>query len=277
MAVKMPVVELPALVGNIGGVVLLLALCGVAFRVLQLDHSFMYYPTRELVATPADTGLPFEEVWFGPENGLHGWFIPGQRDITLVMFHGNAGNISHRVELAGLWHRQLGVNLFLFDYRGYGRSRGRPTEAGLLADAQAAVTYLASRPDVDPERIVYYGESLGGAIAVLVAADLPPYRLIVQSAFASVPEIGRDHLPGLPVSLLTSMRYPARDALSRVESPVLIIHGTADEVVPVRHAHLLYGAAHEPKQLLLLEGVHHNDVPFAGGERYWEGVKRFLA
>ena len=244
-------------------------------RGIPFEERFIYFPSRALVATPADLGIPFEEARFGPEGRLHGWFIPGSRDVTVLWFHGNAGNISHRVELLARMHRALGVHLFIFDYRGYGLSGGRPSEVATYEDAAAALDYLRARADVDADRIVYYGKSVGGAIAVELAGRETPFRLIIQSSFTSVRDMARLHYPFLPVGPLLRTRYATIERIGGVAAPTMIVHGDADEIVPLEHAHRLYAAAAEPKRLFVVEGAGHNDVNTVGGQRYLALLREF--
>ena len=250
---------------------LLMAGIGIPF-----EERFIYFPSRALVARPADVGLPFEEVRFGADGRLHGWFVPGSRDVTVLWFHGNAGNISHRVELLAHLHHGLGVQIFIFDYQGYGLSGGRPTERGTYEDARAALAYLRTRPEVHPERIVYFGKSLGGAVAVELATAETPYRLIIQSSFTRIRDLARLHYPLLPVHGLLRTGYPSIERVGSVRAPILVAHGDADDVVPVDHARRLYEAAAEPKLLEVVPGARHPTVLSAGGERYLTLLRAFL-
>ena len=258
-------------------VLVLVGLVALA-RVLRLEDKFIYFPDHETYITPAEFGLAYEEVRFGEEERLHGWYVPGRTDVTVLWFHGNASNLSHpgRVEFIKLLHDRLGVSFFIFDYRGYGRSTGKPSEEGLYQDARDALAYLESRDDVDPDRIVYYGRSLGGAVASRLATEAAPYRLILESAFTSTPDMARELYPFLPLGPLLYTRYSNREHLASVRAPVLIIHGSRDRTVPARHADALHAAANEPKQLYIVRGADHNDVHYAGGERYLETFASFL-
>ena len=186
-----------------GFLVVIIVLAGlvVLARVMRLEDAFIYFPDHETYMTPADLGLAYEEVRFGEEGRLHGWFIPGRTDVTILWFHGNASNLSHpgRVEFIKLMVDRLGVGFFIFDYRGYGQSAGKPSEEGLYQDARDALAYLRSRDDVNPERIVYYGRSLGGAVASHLATEDAPYRLILESSFTSTPDMARVQFPFLPL------------------------------------------------------------------------------
>ncbi len=244
---------------------------------MPFEDRFVFFPTRELVATPAAVGLQFEDVRFGPDGRLHGWFVPGTGPTTLLWLHGNAGNISHRVELLRRIRDGLGVSVFIFDYQGYGRSEGRPSERATYQDARAALAYLRSRPDVDERRIIYYGKSLGAAIAIELALEEPPHRLIVQSAFTSILDMARLHYPFLPLGGLLRTRYPSLERIAQVRAPVLVVHGDRDQVVPLAQARQLYEAAAEPKRFLVVEGAGHNDVATVGGQRYLEALRDLIA
>lgn len=242
---------------------------------VAFEDRFIFFPSREIVSTPGQMGMPFEEVWFGPDGRLHGWFVPGTTGLTFLWFHGNAGNISHRVTMIELLRRELGVNIFIFDYQGYGRSAGRASERATYDDARAALTYLRSRADVDRDRIVFFGKSLGAAVATRLAADDPPYRLIVQSAFTSVSEMARLHYPFLPIGRLLSTRFDTVERIGNVRAPVLVVHGDRDDVVPLDHARVLHHAGSEPKQLFVVRGAGHNDVIDVGGRQYLDVLRQF--
>ena len=245
-------------------------------RLIPFEERFIFFPSPSLVATPAEVGLPHEDVWFGEEGRLHGWFVPGSSGVTLLWFHGNAGNVSHRVDLMRRLHGTLGASIFIFDYQGYGQSRGKPSEAALTADARAALAYLERRPDVDPSRIVYFGKSIGAAVAIELATVAPPSRLVVQSAFTSIPDMGRLHYPFLPIGKWLATRFPNLERIGHVRAPILIVHGDRDDVAPLEHARRLYEAADEPKRILVVAGAGHNDVIQVGGRAYLETFERFL-
>jgi uncharacterized protein len=242
---------------------------------VPFEDRFIYFPSRELLATPRKWQIPFEEVWFGPEAGLHGWYVPGPSPVTFLWFHGNAGNISHRMEWLQQLRSRLGVNVFIFDYQGYGLSRGYPSEENTYRDARAALDYLRTRGDVEVDRIVYYGKSLGGAVAVQLASEEPPYRLVLNAPFASILDMARVHYPFLPLGPLLRTRYASIDKIGEVRAPVLIVHGEADEIVPLAQARQLYEAAPQPKRLLVVEGAGHNDLLPKGGLRYLDVLGEF--
>jgi hypothetical protein len=235
----------------------------------------IWFPARTLLATPADLHLPFEEVALATRDGvaLHGWFIPadGARGAVLVC-HGNAGNISDRIEIAERL-RSLRVSTLLFDYRGYGKSAGAPSEEGTYLDAEAAFDWLAKRPAAPP--IVAFGESLGGAVAVELARRRPLAGLITESTFTSLPELGAQLYPLLPVKLLARYRYASIEKAAEVRCPWLLLHSRADELVPFSHVTRLFEAAsaaaetatamRPPPRLVEIAGGHNDGGFLASG------------
>ena len=244
-----------------------------------IDRQFIFFPEERLVGTPRDWDLPFDEVHFqaGDGVGLHGWFMTGKGDVTWIWFHGNGGNISHRLENLALIRRHLGVNVFLFDYRGYGSSQGKTSETGTYRDARGALDYVLSREDVDPDKIVYFGRSLGAAVAVWLATERRPHGLILESPFASIRDMAGIHYGPLPVHLLLRTKYDSLSRIGGISSPLLIVHGNQDEIVPISQAHKLYEKAEEPKRLYEIPGAGHNDTYVVGGEPYWEALGDFMA
>ncbi len=170
-----------------------------------------------------------------------------------------------------------GFSVLLFDYRGYGENPGLPTEDGLAADARAAQAWLARQPGVDPDRIVYFGESLGAAVAVGLAVERPPAALVLRSPFTSLPDVGALHYPWLPVRRLLVDRYPSIERITSVRAPVLVIAGDSDDIVPASLSERLYEAAAEPKQWLLVPGAGHNDRELLDGRQMIDAVVRFLS
>ena len=244
------------------------------------QRSLIYFPTSG-VRAPADYGLPqAEPVEFETEDGLRlgGWLVPAAAPAsgyTVLVFNGNAGHRGYRAELAQRFAAR-GIATFLMDYRGYGGNPGLPSEQGLMRDARAAVAYLRRRPDVDRARIVYFGESLGAAVAVALAADDPPAALVLRSPFASLEEMARVHFRGLPARWLLRDRYPSIDRIASVRSPVLVIAGDADRIVPIEQSLALHEAASEPKRLVVLESADHNDEALAFGPRVVQAVVELL-
>ena len=249
-------------------VVVVLTCAAVVTLAWVFQRSLIYFPFGA-VPTPSQAGLDdVELVTFDTVDGirLHGWFVPRRPSprFTLVVFNGNAGNRAYRSGLARAF-REHGASVLLFDYRGYGGNDGHPTEAGLAADARAARAYLASRGDVDPNRVVYFGESLGAAVALGLALEHPPAALVLRSPFTSMADVGRVHYPWLPVRWLLRDRYPGLERIAQVACPLLVIAGDRDSIVPVEQSRQLYDAASSPKRLVVIGGADHNDEALVGG------------
>ena len=249
-----------------------------AVRTGMIERYFIYFPERDLEADPSQFGLAYEEVTFVASDGveLHGWFVPGESSVTLLWFHGNGGNISHRLDNLKLLHNKLGISVFLFDYRGYGRSQGRPSEQGTYLDAEAALIHLGSRGDPSPERLIYFGRSLGAAVAVEMAIRHPPYALILESAFPSVPYMARRAYPFFPIWPFLRTQYDSQSKIATVDAPVLMLHGDKDHIVPIEAGRQLFDAAKEPKQFYTIGGAGHNDTYQVGGQAYFDSLRRFL-
>ena len=270
MSVSRPVIGALAFVAV---VVAFLALLWVAQRHL------IYFPVTALPSL-ADADLEDgQAVAFDTSDGLRlgAWFLPGSGPpprLTILVFSGNAGNRAYRAPLAAAL-RQHGLQVLLTDYRGYGGNPGVPREEGLAADARAALGYLLSRPDVDRSRIVYFGESLGAAVAVRLAVEHTPAALILRSPFTSLTDIGRHHYPMLPVRLLLRDRFASLDIADRIRCPVLVIAGDRDAVVPIEHTRRLYAAILSPKTLLELPNADHNDYELLAGDAMIQSIVRF--
>jgi hypothetical protein len=240
-----------------------------------LLNSLLYFPLRALEGSPGDAGLGFEELRFESSDGetLHGWWIPAARRPPLahVLFlHGNAGNVSHRLGTAKVL-TEAGFDLLLFDYRGYGLSGGTPSEEGTYLDARAARSALLAGAGVDPTRVVYLGESLGGAVALELALAHPPAALVLQSTFTGIRDLARLHYPFVPAFAVPNA-YPSLDRVRRLRAPLLVIHGERDEIVPATHGRALFDAAPEPKSLRIVHGAGHNDLLEVAGRSYAEIV-----
>lgn len=248
----------------------------------QLERRYIFFPTTEVGFTPADAGLKYRDVTFDSAGGrkLHGWYVPGAEqagNTTWIWFHGNGGNIGHRVDELAMLHHRVGVNLFIFDYQGYGQSQGQPTEQGTYQDARAALDYVSNQPEIDAAKIVYFGRSLGAAVAVELATEKPPLGLILVSPFSSVSDMARLAFPYLPLGWLLKDRYDSISRIRRIHIPLLIIHGAQDEMVPVAQGKALFEAANESKTFLALPGAAHNDTHINGGPAYWDALEEFLA
>jgi fermentation-respiration switch protein FrsA (DUF1100 family) len=255
-------------------------IAGVLILAWTMQRGMMYFPMGELPAA-GDVGLTeIQPVTFDTSDGLtlHAWFVaaPGPSPrATVVVFSGNAGNRAYRAPLAAALQRH-GFHVLLTDYRGYGGNPGTPTQSGLAADSRAARAYLVSRADVDASRIVYFGESLGTAVAVDLAVDHPPAALVLRSPFTSMGDVGQHHYPFLPVRLLLRDRFAAIDQIQRIRVPLLVIAGGNDRIVPIEHSRRLYEAANEPKTLLVIPNADHNDYDLLAGEQMIDAIVRFL-
>jgi fermentation-respiration switch protein FrsA (DUF1100 family) len=244
-----------------------------------LQRRLIYFPLPQDVPPVATTLPGAEDVAFATADGLRlrGWFAPPATSsgATVLVFNGNAGDRSFRAPLAAAL-RRAGLAVLLFDYRGYGRNPGRPSEKGLMADARAARRYVGSRDDVEPSRVVYLGESLGAAVAVALAVERPPAALVLRSPFTSLADVGRRHYPFLPSGLLRRDRFDALAQLRRLGGPVLVIAGERDRLVPPAQSRRLYEAAPGAKRFVLLPGADHNDVELLAGRQLIEEVTQFL-
>lgn len=250
----------------------------VAF-IYAMQAGMLYLPDmpgRELAATPGTIGLEYEDVSLetGDGVGVHGWFVPGSSLRVLLYFHGNAGNISHRLASIKDFH-ELGLSVLIIDYRGYGQSGGKPTERGLYRDAAAAWQYLATDRGLSPDDIIVFGRSLGGSVASWLAVEKNPAALIVDSAFTSVPDIGQETYPWLPVRLLARFRHPTREYVANAACPVLVVHSRDDEIIPFHHGEAIFSVANEPKTFLEIRGGH-NDAHSTSAAAYRDGVHAFI-
>lgn len=234
-------------------------------------------PTREIEASPADIGLDFEPLTLTTRDDeqLDAWFIPAAQARGVLLFcHGNAGNISHRLDSIRLFH-ELGLSVLIFDYRGYGRSSGRPAEKGTYRDADAAWDYLVEQRGIAPGQIILFGRSLGAAIAADLATRQGAAAVILESAFTSVPDIAARFYPWLPVRWLSRYQYDTGKKLANIHVPVLIVHSRDDEIIRYANGERLFEAANEPKQFLQLRGGH-NDAFMVSGKDYIQGLDSFL-
>ena len=241
----------------------------------SIERRFIYYPSRPLAADPSSVGLTFRDVAFTAADGvrLHGWLIPGRTPTTLLYSHGNGGNIGGRVAIARLLADQLGVGLFMYDYRGYGRSEGAPSEAGLVSDALGARAALL-REGVAAEHVVYFGRSLGAAVTLDLALAHPPRAVVLESPFASVSAMASTVLPG--GGLLFRTRWDSLAKIPGLRAPLLMLHSDADETIPYAQGRALFAAAPEPKTFFTIRGAHHYDMQATWPE-YWAAWRAFLA
>jgi fermentation-respiration switch protein FrsA (DUF1100 family) len=232
---------------------------------------------RTLTMTPADVGMDYQDVSIETTDGviLHGWFIAGRSSRVLLFFHGNAGNISHRLDSIRQF-RNLGLSVLIIDYRGYGQSGGKTTERGIYHDADAAWRYLTEERGIVASDIVIFGRSLGASAASRLAARHQPLALIVESSFTSVPDIAQELYPWLPARWLSRLSHATRDYVRDVRCPILVVHSRDDEIIPFHHGEAIFASANEPRTLLAIRGTH-NDAFLRDERAYIEGLRMFLA
>ena len=261
------------------------AVVGLAFA---FQDQLLFQPSSRLVATPDEAGMPYEKVHLDTDDGetLHGWWIPasgapretGPEDVagpTLLFFHGNAGNISGRLESVRQFH-DLGLNVLIVDYRGYGQSTGTPSEEGIYRDAEACWQYLTKAKGLEPQEIVVFGRSMGGGPATWLAERTTPGALILESVFTNVPDVGAHHYSFLPVRAMATNQFDNEARVAAIDAPLLLIHSRDDRVVPFELGRRVYEAASAPKQFLEIEGGH-NDGFLVSAETYLRTIDDFLS
>ncbi len=262
-----------------GGVVLVALVAGFWLMLRWFEHSQVYHPTRPFVADADELGRPHEEATFVAADGtsLHGWFFPAHTNSTrshlaIIYCHGNGGNISHRLNTCEAL-LATGVSVLIFDYRGYGRSSGKPDEEGTYMDAEAAHAWLMKKgfPETN---LIAYGESLGGGVATELAGRRKTGGLILQSTFTSIPDIGAELFPWLPVRWLSRIHYATQGKLPSLKVPLLVMHSRDDGLIPFTHAETNFASANEPKRFCEIKGNHN--YPLMDRRRYHEGIEDFL-
>lgn len=242
----------------------------------SLERHFLYFPARALSSTPAEHGLAAEDLDLRAEDGvrLRGWRLRGGGRRALLYFHGNAGNVGDRLDRARILVERLGLDVFLVDYRGYGLSEGEPSEDGLYRDARAVRRAAADR-GFAPEEVVLFGESLGCAVAIDLAAETACAGVVLETPFLSIAEMARVHYPFVPGFLIRS-RYDNAAKIGRVSAPKLFLVAERDDVAPPEHGRRLYEIAPAPKTLYVIPRAAHNDTYVVGGEDYWRKWEDFL-
>lgn len=254
-----------------------LGYAGLVAIVFVAQDRLLYFPSAHLRVTPSDFGWTSESVSLPTDDGetLHGWWLPADEERGVVLYcHGNAGNIGDRLPAVAGFHR-LGLSVFLFDYRGYGRSTGTPSEDGLYRDAEVAWRYLTDTRGIDPNRIIVLGRSLGGGVASHLAHRYRPAGLVLESTFTSVPDVAAHHYAFLPARLLARTRFDNLARVRDLDGPLLIAHSPDDEVIPFAHGERLYAAAGGAKSFLRSTGSHQGGPIFID-PRYRDTVEAFL-
>ncbi|OHB50766.1 MAG: hypothetical protein A2Y10_01700 [Planctomycetes bacterium GWF2_41_51] len=241
------------------------------------QSSFTFHPTRDILNNPADINLEYQKVQLKTSDNilLSAWYIPAKNArFSLIFCHGNGGNISHRLENINILN-ELGINCFIFDYRGYGESQGKPSEKGLYIDAQTAYNWLVSEKNILPENIIIYGQSLGGSVAAHLASNVKAGGVIIESAFTSFADMGKKFYPYLPVKLFAKFDFKTIHYVRLINYPILIIHSLEDELVPFEFGWRLYETANEPKKILEISGSH-NEGFLTSGRNYIEGLDKWF-
>jgi fermentation-respiration switch protein FrsA (DUF1100 family) len=242
------------------------------------EKQLIYHPSRGHDVSARELGLASETVALTAEDGvkLDALFLPAKEPrLTILLAHGNAGNLSHRLDRTIFLQSQLGASVLLFDYRGYGRSEGSPDEEGTYRDARAAYRWLTEARGVSPDRLVLFGESLGSAVVLDLALAHPCAALVLEAPFTSVPDMAQVVLPFLPRAFVRT-QYDNIGKIARLRVPLLVLHGERDEVVPFSQGRRLFEAAPEPKRFYAIRGASHNDTYIVGGDAYWRAVAEFL-
>lgn len=255
----------------------------------RIERTLIFSPKRYPVGNWNPVGFSVEDVWLRTSDGirLHAWFCPclppGAEDESpsterpvLLYCHGNAGNLSDRIPNIVRWQQALGVDVFIFDYRGYGRSEGFPGEKEMYRDSRAAYRWLVEERGIEPDRLILFGKSLGGAIALELGLEVPHVALVLEATFTSLPDVAKRLYPWLPVHSFLRTRFPSAERIGSYRRPVVISHGVLDQLIPVDQARELYRRANEPKQLIEIPHANHNDCTLVGGREYFDRVRALL-
>jgi len=233
----------------------------LVFWMRYFEWRSLFFPTRESSYTPETFNLEYEDIFLKTQDGLqiNAWFIPAKaaksEEFTILFSHGNGGNISHRISKIAILS-ELGLNVFIYDYRGYGRSQGRPSESGIYLDARAAYNYLTSERGISTDKIIAYGESLGAAVTVDLAAKVELRALILEGAFSRAQDMAKEIYPFMPSFLI----YSKFDSLAKIKNitfPKLFIHSLSDEIIPIELARKLFNQAPDPKLFITIDGSHN--------------------
>lgn len=260
----------------------LLVFCVMVYLafLLLFENKIIFYPVRypDGYWNPESTGIPAQDIYFKAEDGvkLHGWFIPAPNAVaTLLWFHGNAGNLSHRLDNI---HRlkPLNLNIFIFDYRGYGRSEGEPDEEGIYKDSRAAYKKVLEMEGVSVDSLFLFGRSLGGICAIETAVNHPARGLILESVFTNAADMSRQVFPLIPLGWAIRSKLDAVGKVPHLKLAKLFLHGTQDEIVPYDLGRKLFEQAGEPKTFYPIEGAGHNDTYILGGVGYYDAWSRFI-
>jgi hypothetical protein len=263
------------------GIAVAVALVFWTIVLMLFEEKFIYFPEKyPRGAYDQASSIPnLRDCWITADDGvkLHGWFAPAESArATLVLSHGNGGNISHRYLLMRSLLRHK-FNVLMYDYRGYGRSDGTPSEEGIYKDGRAFFDYVLTLPEVNPQKIILWGTSLGGVVATEVATQRPAAGLVLESTFTSGKDVAQLLYPFLPVGPFMHSKFNTIDKIRTLHLPVLVMHGSHDEILPISLGRRLFSAANDPKEFYEIPGAGHNDTFFVGGEEYFDRIERFAS
>ncbi|MEJ2178944.1 MAG: alpha/beta hydrolase [Gammaproteobacteria bacterium] len=267
-------------------VVAMLSVLTTLVLIVTIFSGFMYvkqpgmifFPTKELSDSPGNWGMQYEDVVLHTADGiqLHGWFIAKQNaKKTLLFFHGNAGNISHRGQSIEIFYN-LGLNVFIIDYRGYGQSKGEPSENGLYEDARTAWNYLTETKGVSKDNIILFGRSLGGVVAAKLGSEVNTDSVILESTFSSARDMASELFPLLSHIILLRFKFDTQGYVKQIMDPVLVIHSPEDEIIPYSLGRKVFDAANQPKQLLEIQGDHNSGF-LQSQPQYRKKIDEFLS
>ncbi|MHC4123172.1 MAG: alpha/beta hydrolase [Planctomycetota bacterium] len=257
--------------------VLVIAYSALGWSLYFMQRNFLYRPLREVIYTPEELGLSFENVILKTPDVLeiNGWYIPAKHaDYTILFCHGNGGNMMHRLDSINIFYN-LGFNCFIFDYRGYGNSQGKPTEEGTYIDAQTAYNWLVNEKGISPSNIIIFGRSLGGTVAAHLAGKVEAMCLVIESAFTSYVDIGKKFYPYMPVRWFARFSYNTLEYIKKVHCPLMVIHSRNDEVIPFEFGLELYETSNQPNELVEICGSH-NDGFLVSSEIYKKAWKKWI-
>jgi fermentation-respiration switch protein FrsA (DUF1100 family) len=255
-----------------------IGLAFIWFGLRAFEQLNVYAPYKPITAHPGTYGMKYWDLMIPTEDGaqINAWYVPLSPDKPVILYsHGNGGNMSTRMEMVKRL-REAGANVLLYDYRGYGRSPGTPTELGTYRDGEAAYRWLLQQPKIKPENVVFFGESLGCGVAVELARRHPGRGLILEAGFTSIVAMGKTIFPSLPVQWLTRYRYDNLAKIGQIPGPVLVMHSPQDEIIPFEMGRALFAAAREPKTFFEMTG-DHNEGFMVTGPSYTAAIKSFLA
>ena len=245
---------------------------------MSIEHRFLFFPESHIYYTPDQFGLTYEDITYQTDDGetINAWYVQASRDAQILIFcHGNAGNISHRLPNIRLLASRS-ISTFIFDYRGFGKSTGEITEEGMYLDALGAYRFLTEDRGIEPSRLVPFGRSMGGPVAVDLATRVEVPCLVVESTFTRLSDLVQSVYPDMGLESELTMVFDAENKIGGVGCPTLFIHGDSDEIVAYRLGRALFERAKEPKQFYTIPGALHNDTFDVGGEEYFRVLAGFV-